>query len=150
MRIPTLGDGIDEINVVPINAINLVDIFFNLLIFFMVLGRLETTAYELETNLPKVSSANQAGEDTTLRIAIDENGVRKINNDQLTLKEIAKKLDELASRKAPPTPSVLVLAHKKADWGDVAEILGLCHQKNITNARAAVILDQDGRGGGQR
>ena len=64
MRMPSLGEGIDEINVVPVNAVNFVDIIFNLLIFFMALARFGQEERQLDAILPDAASAafSQAAE----------------------------------------------------------------------------------------
>jgi biopolymer transport protein ExbD len=142
MRMPSLGDGIDEINAVPINAINFVDIIFNLLIFFMAMVQFGQEERQLDAVLPDAASASpMTMPPKELVVNVDREGryfVHQRNLDEAALAEQLRR----AGADNPGLQSVLIRGDGRADWKAVARVMSLCNAAKITDYRVAVVQEE--------
>ena len=142
MRVPTIGEGIDEINVVPVNAVNFVDIIFNLLIFFMALARFGQEERQLDAVLPDAAAAAPlTAPPKEIIVNIDQNGRFSIRQSPLTEAELADQLRR-AGANNPGFQSVLIRGDERADWKHVARVMSLCNRAKIEDYRVAVFQEE--------
>ncbi len=141
MRMPTLGEGIDEINAVPINAINFVDIIFNLLIFFMAMARFGQEERQLDAVLPEASSAApMTMPPKELVVNVDRDGRYFVRQRPCTESDLAAQLRQ-AGADNPGLQSVLIRGDGRAGWKAVARVMGLCNAAKVTDYRVAVVQE---------
>jgi biopolymer transport protein TolR len=103
-----------QINVVP-----LVDIMLVLLVIFMVTAPIIQQG--VQVNLPQAKAGALAGEEEQLVIAIARNGRIYLNDNQVTLPELGKKL--AAIRKLRPDKEVFLRADQDVRYGVVVETI---------------------------
>src|SRR4051794_12237513 len=124
MRMPSLGEGIDEINVVPVNAVNFVDVIFNLLIFFMALSRFGQEERQLDAVLPEASSAApMTVPPKEIIVNVDRNGRYFVRQQLVSEAELDGQLRQ-ASANNPGLQSVLIRGDEHAGWRSVARVMG--------------------------
>ena len=138
MRMPSLGEGIDEINVIPVNAVNFVDVIFNLLIFFMALARFGQEERQLDALLPEATSAApMTAVPREIIVNVDAGGRYFISRSELDEAELAGRLRQ-AGVDNPGMQSVLIRGDERAPWRAIARVMGLCNAAKIHEYRVAV------------
>ncbi len=141
MRMPTLGEGIDEINAVPINAVNFVDIIFNLLIFFMAMAHFGQEERQLDAVLPEASAAApMTMPPREMVVNVDREGRYFVRQRALREPELAAALKQAAADN-PGLQSILIRGDGRADWRSVARVMALCNAAKITDYRVAVVQE---------
>ena len=141
MRMPSLGEGIDEINAVPINAVNFVDIIFNLLIFFMAMARFGQEERQLDAVLPEAAAAApMTMPPKELVVNVERDGRYVVRQQPITEDELAAQLRQ-AGTDNPGLQSVLIRGDGRAGWKSVARVMGLCNAAKITDYRVAVVQE---------
>jgi biopolymer transport protein ExbD len=139
MRMPSLGEGIEEINVVPVNAVNFVDIIFNLLIFFMALARFGQEERQLDAILPDAASAAPLTmPPKEIIVNVDQLGRYFVRQQRLSEAELADQL-ALAGASNPGLQSVLIRGDERAQWKTIARVMSLCNAAKIQDYRVAVV-----------
>jgi biopolymer transport protein ExbD len=142
MRMPSLGEGIDEINVVPVNAVNFVDVIFNLLIFFMALARFGQEERQLDAVLPDAATAAPLTmPPKEIIVNVDRLGRYFVRQQQLSEAELADQL-KLAGASNPGLQSVLIRGDERAAWKAIARVMGLCNAARIKDYRVAVVQEE--------
>lgn len=143
MRMPSLGEGIDEINAVPINAVNFVDIIFNLLIFFMAMARFGQEERQLDTVLPEATAAAPMTMPAKeLVVNVDKDGRYFVHQQQVAEEGLAAQLRQ-AGADNPGLQSVLIRGDGRSDWKAVARVMSLCNAAKIEDYRVAVVPEGD-------
>jgi biopolymer transport protein ExbD len=103
-----------------INVTSLVDIIFNLLIFFML-----TTSFSesggIEVDLPQASSAAMATSEKDLIIALTEAGDIVVENVRVSADELGAQLEGL--KEGGKERRVIIQADKKVPHGRVVEVM---------------------------
>jgi biopolymer transport protein ExbD len=141
MRMPSLGEGIDEINAVPVNAVNFVDIIFNLLIFFMAMARFGQEERQLDAVLPEAAAAApMTMPPKELVVNVDRDGRYFIRQREYIEPELAAALRQ-AGADNPGLQSVLIRGDGRAGWSAVARVMSLCNAAKITDYRVAVVQE---------
>ena len=142
MRMPSLGEGIDEINSVPINAVNFVDVIFNLLIFFMAMARFGQEERQLDAVLPEATAAApMTMPPKELVVNVDREGRYVVLQQLVNEEELAARLRR-AGADNPGLQSVLIRGDGRAGWEAVARVMGLCNAAKITDYRVAVVQEE--------
>ncbi len=142
MRMPSLGEGIDEINAVPINAVNFVDIIFNLLIFFMAMARFGQEERQLDAVLPEATAAApMTMPPKEMVVNVDKDGLYFVRQQQLGEAELAAQLRQ-AGADNPELQSVLIRGDGRSGWNAVARVMGLCNAAKIKDYRVAVVQEE--------
>jgi len=108
-----------EINVTP-----LVDVMLVLLIIFMVTAPLLQQG--VDVNLPKAKGKNLPPEER-LSIVIKKGGEIYLNNSQVSMIELSKKLSAISKL----NPNVLLKADKDVPYGLVVEVMGEVKEAGI-------------------
>jgi biopolymer transport protein ExbD len=143
MRMPSLGEGIDEINVVPVNAVNFVDVIFNLLIFFMALARFGQEERQLDAVLPEASAAAPLTmPPKEIIVNVDARGRYSLHGHPVGERALADELKQ-AGVDNPGMQSVLIRGDERAGWKSVARVMGLCNAARIRDYRVAVFQHEE-------
>jgi biopolymer transport protein ExbD len=143
MRMPSIGEGIDEINVVPVNAVNFVDIIFNLLIFFMALARFGQEERQLDAVLPEATSASPLTmPPKEIVVNVDAQGRYFVHRREVGEAELASVLRQ-SGVDNPGMQSVLIRGDERASWKAVARVMGLCNAAKIHDYRVAVAQEEE-------
>lgn len=141
MRVPSLGEGIDEINVVPVNAVNFVDIVFNLLIFFMALARFGQEERQLDALLPQAAAAEpMIALPKEIIVNVDQTGRYIVHQRPMSEPELAQELRQAAADN-PGHQSVLIRGDERTQWRAIARAMSLCNEAKIKEYRVAVVQE---------
>lgn len=122
-----------EINVTP-----LVDVMLVLLIIFMVTAPMLTSGVTVD--LPEASSKSLPGQDEPLSVSVQKNGKIFLQQTEISLNEVAPKLDAIAKRKKETR--IFVYGDKDVDYGRVMEVVsaiaagGFTHVAFVTDSPA--------------
>jgi biopolymer transport protein ExbD len=111
-----------------INVTSLVDIIFNLLLFFML-----TTSFSesggIEVDLPRASTAAMSTSERDLIIALTENGDIVVKNERVSMDALGQKLEALKAR--AKKERVIIQADKTVPHGRVVEVMDLIKSKGL-------------------
>lgn len=142
MRMPSLGEGIDEINAAPINAVNFVDIIFNLLIFFMAMARFGQEERQLDVVLPEATAAApMTMPPRELVVNVDKDGRYSVLQQEVGEEALAARLRQ-AGVDNPGLQTVLIRGDGRAGWRAVARVMALCNAAKIKEYRVAVAQEE--------
>lgn len=115
----------------------MIDMVFNLLIFFMVVSQFAKEDRDFKVDLPSASDSlplTQAPKE--IFINIDRDGRYFVRSQRLSERELAEQLKKSATDN-PANQGVIVRADKHAPWDAVATALRLCKQTGITHFKPA-------------
>ena len=120
-----------------INLTPMIDIIFQLIIFFMVGSRFTEMDKKIEVNVPQVSSANNLPTaPTRCVIAVQNNGQLSLNGNLVTLDALT---DELKALRATTTElNVIVRGDANAPLQNVASALAACRTAGVADVGIAV------------
>ena len=122
--------------VAAINMTPLIDMIFQLLIFFLVASSIADEEQQLQLDLPTVNEALPAMfQPNELVVNIDREGKYYIDG-QFCQVEQVEQLLRRAYTNNPLTQSVIIRADKQTDWQQVAVAIGLCKKIGIQNYSA--------------
>jgi biopolymer transport protein ExbD len=121
-----LEHGLGQIDIAP-----LIDIVFQLLIFFML-----TSSFifqpGIKVNLPK-SVTSQVIQKESMVVAVTSENIIYLNNKVVTIEELRKSLARAVKNQSP----LLIKADRKASLGRIVEIWDLCRELGISNINIA-------------
>ena len=120
-----LEHGLEQIDIAP-----LVDVIFQLLIFFM-LSSSFTFQSGINVKLPKAVTSDIIKEENFIVIITSEN-IIYLNSEVITLKELKKSL-ESSGNKRP----ILIKADKRASVGRIVDVWDLCRNLGIERINIA-------------
>ena len=112
-----------EVNLTP-----LIDVMTSLLAIFMITAPLMTTGIPL--NLPKGDGKAVESSEKTLDISVDKNGNIFLANQPVKLANLTKKINSLV--KENPRLQMMISGDKKADYGQVIEVMALLRAAGFT------------------
>ncbi len=122
----------------------LIDVVFNLLIFFLVVARFEQEEREIALPLPSASQAQpMIDRPNDLFINIDGEGRYFVNGQFLTAKQLDPVL-HAAWVANPTTVSVIIRADKRCRWQHVVSALNACRKARIRQYRVATSDEPSG------
>jgi len=113
----------------------LIDMVFQLLIFFLLTSSFVVSQAGIKVNLPKAVTSDVL-QDETFVITVNKNDVVFLNDKAITSSELAARLDSMPKKK-----SVLLKSDKKASLGKVVEIWDLCREKGMEKINIATIQE---------
>jgi biopolymer transport protein ExbD len=113
----------------------LVDMIFQLLIFFLLTSSFVVTQAGIKVNLPRALTSDVLGDETVV-ITVNKDDVIFINDKPITLSQLSTKLDSLSKKK-----SILLRSDKKASLGKVVEIWDTCREKGIEKINIATVQE---------
>jgi biopolymer transport protein ExbD len=116
----------------------MIDMVFNLLIFFMVVSQFASAERDLKVVLPDGSEAMPLTvKPREIFINVDPDGRYFVRSQQVTVDELRELLVQAALNN-PASQSVIIRADKSADWDYVATAMRLCNQAGIRDYSAAL------------
>lgn len=122
----------------PINTTPMIDVAFNLLIFFMLSATFMQEEQELEMQLPRVSSAAALTEaPREMVVNVMEDGAVVVDGVATTTGQL---LNTLRSRIAEfPDQAVAVRGHRKTDYEHVVKVYSIVKQSGVKKVVARVM-----------
>ena len=121
-----LEHGLEQINMAP-----LIDVIFQLLIFFM-LSSSFTFQSGILVKLPKAVTS-EIVKDENFIITITSEDVIYLNNAVITVKELRQKLMKPAQGKRP----ILIKADRRASMGRIVDVWDLCREVGVDKINIA-------------
>jgi biopolymer transport protein ExbD len=125
-RLTKLEHGLGQIDIAP-----LIDVVFQLLIFFML-----TSSFifqpGIKVKLPKAVTSEVIQKESIIIIVSGEN-VIYLNGKVVTMKELRKKLISAAKKQIP----LLIKSDRRASLGRIVEIWDLCRELGISRINIA-------------
>lgn len=120
----------------------MIDMVFNLLIFFMVVSQFASAERDLKVVLPDGSEAMPLTvKPREIFINVDQDGRYFVRSQQVTAEELGQLLVQAALNN-PASQSVIIRADKRADWDFVATAMRLCNQAGIRDYSASLADEQ--------
>ena len=121
----------------------MMDMVFNLLIFFMVVTQFEKSERDLKVVLPDGSEAMpMTVKPREIFVSIDKDGRYFVRSQEMSEAELAKLLSQAALNN--PSQSVVIRGDKRAAWDYVATAMRLCNQAGIRDYSAS-LADESNR-----
>lgn len=116
----------------------MIDVVFNLLIFFMVVSQFANLERDLKVHLPDGSQAMPlTAKPREIFINIDKDGRYFVRSRQQTAAELGQLLTQ-AALDNPTNQAVVIRADRRAAWDHVAAAMRLCNQAGIRDYSAAL------------
>jgi biopolymer transport protein ExbD len=116
----------------------MIDVVFNLLIFFMVVSHFASEERDMKVLLPQGSEAMPlTAKPSELFINIDKDGSYLVRGKELTEEELHQLLKQAAANN-PFGQSVVIRGDKRAAWDFVATAMRLCNQAGIRDYSASL------------
>lgn len=116
----------------------MIDMVFNLLIFFMVVSQFAKEDQQMNVVLPAGSEAMPlTAKPKEIFVNIDERGRYFVGARQLTEPEVGAYLRQAAADN-PVNQSVVIRADKRAAWDVVATAMRLCNEAGIRDYSASL------------
>ncbi|MBY0587361.1 biopolymer transporter ExbD [bacterium] len=113
-----------------INMTPMIDVVFNLLVFFLLSATYITEERQLELQVPSVpASAPAVAAPSDLIINIAASGTISINNQELSVEAMEQRLE--SARKNFPGQGVSIRGDKQAAYQFVARVLSVCKRVGI-------------------
>ncbi|UCF94359.1 MAG: biopolymer transporter ExbD [Desulfobacterales bacterium] len=111
----------------------LVDVVFQLIIFFMVSTVFVDFTRQMEIALPQ--SAGKPAQELAAQVTIEITEAQKVflNGTQLPLEALGERLQS-----ATGTQAVLIRADRRLPYGIVMQVMELCEKAGVTDIRTAV------------
>ena len=121
-----LEHGLGQLDIAP-----LIDVIFQLLIFFML-----TSSFifqpGIKVNLPKAVTSEVIKKESVV-ITVSSENVIYLNGKVITMKELKRKLIAAAKKQNP----LLIKSDRRASMGRIVEIWDLCRELGITKINIA-------------
>ena len=121
-----IEQGLEQINIAP-----LVDVIFQLLIFFM-LSSSFTFQTGINVKLPRAVTSDVINEDNLLITVTSEN-ITYLNNQIVTIDELKKQLKKTADKNR----MILIKADRRASVGRIVDVWDLCRKLGIEKINIA-------------
>ncbi|MBU3958524.1 MAG: biopolymer transporter ExbD [Candidatus Omnitrophica bacterium] len=121
-----LEHGLKQIDIAP-----LIDVVFQLLIFFMLTSSFVMQP-SIKVNLPKAVTSKVV-QDKNIEIIISSENVTYLNGRVVTTEELKALLRQVAKRNQP----ILIKADRRASLGRVVEMWDMCRDLGITQINIA-------------
>lgn len=121
-----LEHGLEQINLAP-----LIDVIFQLLIFFM-LSSSFTFQSGIHVKLPKAVTSDTVKDDNTI-ITITNEDVVYFQGRVVTVKELRTALEEIPDKNRP----LLIKSDRRASMGRIVDIWDLCRELGIERVNIA-------------
>ena len=116
----------------------LIDMVFNLLIFFMVVSQFASEERDLKVVLPDGSEAMPLTvKPREIFINVDQDGRYFVRSQEVTAEELSQLLVQAALNN-PASQSVIIRGDKRAAWNFVATAMRLCNQAGIRDYSASL------------
>ncbi len=114
----------------------MIDIVFQLLIFFMVSTAFVDFSKRLDIQLPETKAASAMKEKRDITIEIDIKGRIYLDGKGVSKTHLEEQLNSFKGQDI--VENVMIRADKRIPYGDVIEIMGICQAAKIENISVAV------------
>lgn len=111
----------------------LVDVVFQLVIFFMVSSVFVSYTRQMNIDLPESAGKSAAKQVDSMTIEITRAEQVFLNGEELPLTALVDKLQS-----GHDAPAVVIRADKGLPYGLVMEVMGICESAGVTDIRTAV------------
>ena len=132
MRLPEDNAVSEGIDLTPV-----IDVVFNLLIFFLVATRFDQEERQLPVTLPEVAQAQPLSMTQEVVVNITREGNFFVAQKEYSESDLLTLL--LAIREKNPHQSVLIRSDGDTSWKFGVKVMGLCNKANIENYRVAAL-----------
>ncbi|HLG19302.1 MAG TPA: biopolymer transporter ExbD [Bdellovibrionota bacterium] len=119
-----------------INLIPLIDLFLNILVFFIVTTTFASTESFFFVDLPEASAAGQAGERKLVWINVGSAGEISVDRKIVTMEELKANLETIPAEKRATIP-VVIRADRESKHGSVVTVIDLVRQQGLQNVGIA-------------
>jgi biopolymer transport protein ExbD len=126
----------------PPDVTPLIDIIFQLVIFFMVTTNFITTP-GIEVDLPRSSADTILREDNDIKVWVKADGQVLIDEEPATLSQLRKTFSD-----AGKDAQVVIKADKEVDHGRVVQVMDLARSNGLSRLAIATEANVAGGGGG--
>ncbi|HOE28161.1 MAG: biopolymer transporter ExbD [Candidatus Aureabacteria bacterium] len=121
----------DELNLTP-----LIDVVFNLLVFFLVATSFQRVQRELQVDLPKAKSSEAVSmEIQPIAVTVAKDGTITMGEKPVTVEELPKRLKETLA--AAQKPRVFVRGDAQAYHQNIVAVLNACQEAGIYDVSLA-------------
>lgn len=117
----------------------LIDMVFNLLIFFAVTTSVASSAAAMKVNLPKAEAAVR--QNSSLVISLSREGRLEVGEEEISWDSLHSRLERV--RKSNPDTAVIVRADKGVIYEGVVRILDEVKQAGLNDLSLAVVKERD-------
>jgi biopolymer transport protein ExbD len=122
----------------PINTTPMIDVAFNLLIFFMLSATLVQEEQELEMQLPRVSTAAALTEaPREMVVSVMEDGSVVVEGTTMDAESLLARMKAAVAEY--PDQAVAVRGHRKTDYEHVVKVYSLVKQSGVKKVVARVM-----------
>ena len=123
------GNALAALNLTP-----LIDVIFQLLIFFIVATRFAQTDREMDVELPTASEAKPLiVQPQEIFVNVDQAGDIFVGGRELTIAQLEEHLDE-AARNNPANQSVILRADKRCELNAIVEVINVCNKVGVSHS----------------
>ncbi len=116
----------------------MIDIVFQLLIFFMVTTNFMPLDNKLDIKLPSSKAVTKTKKQSPLKIEISKDGDLFFEGKLLNLDSLEAELSVYKDSEE----IIIIKAHKDTRHEDVVKVLGICRAQNIRNVGIAALLQK--------
>lgn len=132
MLLKQANDDLPSINLTP-----MLDVVFNLLVFFLVATKFAELDHTIEVDVPKVSSAGPLTAAPARRVlSVSRDGATALDGRVMPLNDLTREL--AAARSEYPELAVLVKGDGEGRFQTVADALSACTQAGIADTAICV------------
>ena len=120
------GNALDQLNMTP-----MIDVVFNLLIFFMVASEFAKEDRQLDVELPEATEAMPlTAKPKEIFVNVDKQGRFFMENRMVTEDEVDAFLQR-TSRDNPVNASAIIRADRRVPFDYVVKVMNLCHRAKM-------------------
>lgn len=130
---------------VKLNLTPMIDVTFQLILFFLLAGHLAQQESSVELDLPLAQTGHKAMENSTRRIVINvtQDGTLILSGETIDLERLGRILS--ADRRTSETLEVRIRTDRRTPYGKIAPLLVRCAESGIWNVSFAVIGEEMSR-----
>ncbi|MBC7352163.1 MAG: biopolymer transporter ExbD [Thermogutta sp.] len=127
---------------VKLNLTPMIDVTFQLILFFLLAGHLAQQESSVELELPVARTGHKAMENSTRRIVINvaQDGTLILSGETIDLERLGRILS--ADRRTSETLEVRIRTDRRTPYGKIAPLLVRCAESGIWNVSFAVIGEE--------
>ncbi|MSR59841.1 MAG: biopolymer transporter ExbD [Planctomycetaceae bacterium] len=133
---------VEALEEASLNLTPMIDVVFNLLIFFMVGTKFADMERQFDVHLPQVSQAQPlTNPPDEIVVNVFGDGLIVVNQQTLSLEALETRLQEAHGRYADQ--AVLIRGDGSAVYQNIMDVLAVCHRAQIVNFSLAAQLKSE-------
>lgn len=127
---------------VKLNLTPMIDVTFQLILFFLLAGHLAQQESSVDLDLPVAQTGHKAMESSTRRLVINvaQDGTLIVGGEMIDLERLGQILS--ADRKTSESLEVRIRTDRRTPYGKIAPLLIRCTESGIWNVSFAVIGEE--------